>query len=256
MDKRVGPNAPEIIICKDGLELYSRAVAAFIDLSQKSQDKKGRFNVALSGGSTPLPLYGLLASEVLRERVRWSGVHFFWSDERSVPPDSKESNYGMAARNLLHRLEIDEDNIHRIKGELGASAAPAYERELRRAFGLGAGEFPVFDLLILGMGVDGHTASLFPGSAALCEEKKMVTAEYVEKLASTRITFTPPLIQRASNIIFLVRGGDKAAALKAVLRGPLNESDYPASLTRLGAGRVRWFIDNEAALMLPVALEP
>ncbi|MFQ5428192.1 MAG: 6-phosphogluconolactonase [Thermodesulfobacteriota bacterium] len=244
------PRKPKIIVCKEGLELYSRAAAAFISLAQEFQQENGRFNVALSGGSTPLPLYSLLGSSPLCQNVNWSKVHFFWSDERCVPPDSEESNYGMAALNLLQKINAKEKNIHRIEGELGEAAGPAYELELKRAFGLGAGEVPVFDLLILGMGVDGHTASLFPGSAAIGEEKKLVAAEYVEKLASTRITFTPPIIQKARNIIFLVRGSEKAAVLRALVECPFDPQALPAALTLRAEGRVRWFVDKEAASLL------
>ncbi|MFQ5353893.1 MAG: 6-phosphogluconolactonase [Thermodesulfobacteriota bacterium] len=244
------PRRPEIIVCKESLELYSRVAAAFITLANDFQKNNGRFNVALCGGSTPLPLYGLLASLPLRENVKWSKVHFFWSDERCVPPDSEESNYGMAALNLLEKIGALEKNVHRIEGELGEGAASVYERELKRAFGLGDGEFPAFDLMLLGMGVDGHTASLFPGSAALGEEENMVTSEYVEKLGSRRITFTPPIIQKARNIIFLVRGGEKAAVLRALLECPFDPNALPAALTMKAEGRVRWFVDKEAASLL------
>ncbi len=243
-------NKPEIIVCKDNFELYSKSAAAFMSLSREFQSKKGRFNVALAGGSTPLPLYGLLASSPFQERVRWPGVHFFWSDERCVPPEDEESNYGSAALNLLDKIGALEKNIHRIEGELGASAAHIYERELRSFFVNAAGETPSFDLILLGMGGDGHTASLFPGSASLSERDKLVTSEYVEKLDSTRVTFTPPLIQKAANIIFLVSGAGKAAALKSVLEGEPDPAIFPASLTRNALGSVRWFVDTEAASML------
>ncbi len=241
---------PEIIICKDSLEFYSKAAGAFINLSSFFQAKNGSFSVALSGGTTPMPLYALLGLEAFREKVNWSGVHFFWSDERCLPPDDEHSNYGNTALNLLDKLDIDDNNIHRIKGELGEAAGPAYERELRRVFGTKSGELPCFDLILLGMGGDGHTASLFPGSASVKEKVKLVTAEYVKKLASTRVTFTPPLIQNAANIIFLVKGGEKAAVVRAVLESPYNPSVLPVSLTLRAAGRVRWFLDKDAASML------
>lgn len=243
-------NVPEIIICDGSLELYSKAAAAIMSLAQGCHEKKGRFNVALSGGSTPLPLYGLLASEPFRHRIDWDSISFFWSDERSVPPDHEDSNYGAAEAILLEKIDVEEGRIHRIEGELGEDAAPAYELELKRAFGLGEGEFPFFDLMLLGMGPDGHTASLFPHSPALDEDKKIVAAEYVKKLSSTRITLTPPVINKAANIIFLVTGAEKAAVLKAILEGPFDAHARPAALTLRAEGRVRWFLDKPAASLL------
>ncbi len=243
-------NKPEIIVCDGSLELYSKAAAAFMSLAKACHEKKGGFNVALSGGSTPLPLYGLLASEPFREMIDWDSVSFFWSDERGVPPEDEDSNYGTAEAILLEKIGAEESRIHRIEGELGADAATAYELELKRAFGLTAGEFPVFDLMLLGIGADGHTASLFPHSAALDEEEKLVTAEYVERLDSTRITLTLPLIQKSANIIFLVRGAEKAAVVKAVLEGPNDARALPATLANGADGRVRWFLDRDAASLL------
>jgi len=246
----VSRKEPEIIVSDESLELYSKSAAAFMALAEASYEKKGRFNVALSGGSTPLPLYALLASDPFRERVRWDCVHFFWSDERCVPPEHEDSNFGAAKAVLLDKIGVDEAQVHRIEGELGEDAATAYELELKRAFGLNAGEVPVFDLILLGMGVDGHTASLFPQCNALYEEKKLVAPLYVEKLGSLRITFTPPLIRNAANIIFIVKGGEKSPALRAVFEGPFDPSALPAALTPPARGRVRWFLDKAAASLL------
>jgi 6-phosphogluconolactonase len=246
----VSRNEPEIIISADSLTLYSRAAAAFISLANASLEKKGHFTVALSGGSTPLPLYGILASEPFRNRINWAGVYFFWSDERCVPPDDEDSNYGKAAAILLEKIGVAEEHIHRIKGELGEEAAGVYETELKRAFGLGAGEFPVFDLMLLGMGVDGHTASLFPGSAIIDEEKRLAASTYVKKLASTRVTLTPPVIKNAANISFLVKGGEKAPVLKSIMEGPFDCHALPSALTLEASGKVKWFVDKEAASLL------
>lgn len=240
----------EVLISRDGTEFYGRAAAAFAELSARAMERSGRFSVALSGGSTPLPLYALLASEIFRERVRWERVQFFWSDERCVPPDHEDSNYRGAALNLLERLGVDEGQVHRIRGELGEEAAGAYELELRRAFGLSVGEVPVFDLILLGMGADGHTASIFPGSAVLAERERLAAPVYVESLRSLRVTLTPPVILGAKEVFFLVRGRDKAPALRAVLEGRADEGRYPASIWRRARGRVRWFIDEPAASML------
>jgi len=243
-------NRPEIIISSDSLGLYSRAASAFIAVAGASIGLKGRFNVALSGGSTPLPLYGLLASPSLKEKVRWDRVRFFWSDERCVAPEDEDSNYRGAALNLLDEIGVDETNIHRIKGELGGGAARAYEIEIKKAFGLGAGEFPSFDLMLLGLGEDGHTASIFPGSPAVLEEEKMALCVSAVKPPPLRVTLTPPVILAAREIIFLAHGSGKAPALKAAIEGPLDPRATPASMAQMAQGRVRWFVDEEAAAML------
>jgi 6-phosphogluconolactonase len=240
----------EVIVCATDVELYSRAVMAFIEAARESIDERDRFDVALSGGGTPLPLYGLLASVQFREKVRWERVRFFWSDERCVPPGDEESNYRGAALNLLEKIGADGGNVFRIEGELGEEAARAYEITLRRAFGLGPGEVPVFDLMLLGMGEDGHTASIFPGSPAVSEKERLAVAVHAEKRPSLRVTLTPPVIEAAREVIVLVRGSGKASALKAALEGPEDPLATPAALLRRAGARVRWFVDSEAASLL------
>ncbi len=244
------PGRAEIIVCRGDAELYSRAAAAFIASAGEFIGRTGRFNLALAGGGTPLPLYGLLATSPFREKVHWEGLRFFWSDERCVPPEDGESNYRGAALNLLDDIGVPGENVHRIKGELLEGAARAYELELQRAFGLGAGEFPVFDFMLLGMGHDGHTASIFPGSPAVHEGERLAVAVRAVKPPPLRVTLTPPVIRAARNIVFLVRGEAKAPALKAVLEGPPDEDAFPASITRRARGRVRWFVDEGAASLL------
>ncbi|GMR04612.1 MAG: 6-phosphogluconolactonase [Thermodesulfobacteriota bacterium] len=241
---------PEIIVCKDEPALYQKACNAFVKIAGESIRDRGSFNVALSGGRTPAPLYECLCSQETREKIDWARVNFFWGDERCVPPDDAESNFRMAKEKLLNKLNIPEENIHRIKGELGEQGAHEYEEELKAFFQLGAGQMPRFDLVLLGMGGDGHIASLFPGGTAVSEEVSMVAAQYVEKLKALRITLTPPVITSARNIIFLVKGREKSPTLYEVLRGKFDPVRLPAQLTFLSEGSSTWFVDKEAALLL------
>lgn len=210
----------------------------------------GRFRLALSGGSTPRRLYSLLASE---PRVDWPRVHVFWSDERCVPPASPQSNYRMAREALLDRVPLPEANVHRIHGERDAlSAAAAYERELRQTFSAPEGSPSLdpgrrFDLVLLGLGEDGHTASLFPGTAALRETARWVVAQEVDALPPRRITLTPPVINAAAEVAFLVSGPEKAAILEQVIEGPYRPRELPAQLVAPRAGRLRWLADAAAA---------
>jgi len=241
---------PEIIVSTTDAEFYSRAAKAFIEIAVESITRRGRLDVALSGGGTPLPLYSLLASGQFCRKVRWERVRFFWSDERCVPPDDEASNYRGAALNLLEKVVAEEDKVFRIEGELGEGAARAYELTLQRAFGLGPSEVPVFDLMILGMGEDGHTASIFPGSEAAKERERLAVAVRAEKPPPLRVTLTPPVIEAAREVVLLVRGAGKAVALKAGLDGPLDPVATPVAIVRQARGRVRWFVDREAASLL------
>ncbi|MGH2469761.1 MAG: 6-phosphogluconolactonase, partial [Chloroflexota bacterium] len=193
-----------------------------------------------SGGSTPKGLFGLLAQPPYRQRVDWPSITFYWGDERCVPPDDPDSNYRMANEALLSH--IPTGTVHRIRGEDDPhQAAEAYERLLPTG---------PLDLLLLGMGPDGHTASLFPHTAALKERGRRVTENYVDKLATWRVSLTAPELQRAHQVLFLVAGADKAAALKQVLQGPDNTEEYPSQLLREAAGGVTWLIDAAAAAQL------
>ncbi|HUZ78683.1 MAG TPA: 6-phosphogluconolactonase [Chloroflexota bacterium] len=197
-------------------------------------------NVALSGGSTPKGLFGLLAEPPYRQRMHWTDITFYWGDERCVPPDDPESNYRMANEALLSK--IPTGTVHRIHGEDDPHlAAEAYERLLP--------DGPL-DLVLLGMGPDGHTASLFPHTPALQERSRRVTENYVDKLSTWRVSLTAPELQRAHQVLFLVAGADKAAALKQVLQGPENTEEYPSQLLRQATGGVTWLIDAAAAAQL------
>ncbi len=214
----------------------------------------GLFRVALSGGSTPKKLYSKLAQEVkYRDAIPWNLIHFFWGDERTVSPDHEDSNFHMAREAMLRHIDVDESQIHRIPAEDPDvdMAASKYELEIRNHFNIPSPEVPKFDLIFLGLGTDGHTASLFPGTEALRETNRLVVANYVEKLKTHRISITFPIINQAKCVIFLVCGDDKAIALKAVLEGPQNPELYPAQLVR-PEGRLVWLIDQPARSLLSV----
>ena len=208
-----------------------------------------RFTWALSGGSTPRGLYRLLASDPYRERLPWLGVHFFWSDERHVPPDHPESNFRMAREAMLDHVPAPPGNVHRIRAEEpdAERAALLYEEELRSFFALSPGEWPRFDLVLLGLGKDGHTASLFPGSAAVRERERLVVAPWVEALQAFRITLTPPVLSHARRALFMVSGAEKAAALRGVLEGERDPDCYPAQAVE---GNRLWLVDRAAAHLL------
>ncbi len=230
-------------------ELLETAAGAIINLGRDAIRQRGRFALALSGGSTPLPLYEHLASGKPGEGLEWDQTHFFWGDERPVGPDHPDSNYGQATRTLLSPLNIPFRNIHRIQGELQpAVAAERYQQELTQWF---EETPPRFDLILLGMGGDGHTASLFPGTQAVRETdspaEPWVAAVYAPRLESWRITFTPRLIKSARQILFLVTGASKAETLNKVLYGPFQPEKYPAQLFREEA---RWLLDQAAAARL------
>jgi len=231
-------------------DLFRAAAAEFAQLATTAIQDRGRFAVALSGGSTPKSLYQLLASGAI-PGIAWDRVCFFWGDERHVPPDDPESNYRMAKEALLSRVPAPTGNIFRIHGEeqSAASAAEAYESDLKKFFHLGPGEFPHFDLVLLGMGPDGHMASLFPGSAGLEEKKRLVVANWVEKFKTDRITLTLPVLNHARSVIFLVSGAGKTEALQAVFSD--TEEGPPAKMVSPENGRLLWLLDRAAATDLP-----
>jgi 6-phosphogluconolactonase len=194
--------------------------------------------VALSGGSTPKAMFRVLADE-FRDRVSWSKIHFFWSDERHVPPDHPDSNYRMANETLLSHVPVPPENIHRIHGENpnAAEAASEYEQTLRDVT---KQTLPRLDLIFLGLGTDGHTASIFPGSEVLRERKRLVAAPWVEKLKTYRITMTLPLINNATSVVFLVSGAEKAEIVKEVLEGG---NKYPAQAVKPAQGDLVWMVN-------------
>jgi len=241
--------APPHISVYGDLEQLARAAAEIF--VERSQQTPGAFRVALSGGHTPIALHQLLAHTPYRERVAWERIQFYWGDDRCVPPDDEQSNYRMARETLLDPLGIRAEQIHRMRGELPpAEAAYQYEQELRATFNLGTGELPRFDFNLLGIGPDGHTASLFPHTAALDERERLVVANTVPQLQTTRITLTVPVFNYAATTVFLIAGADKADALVAVLRGPRNPDQYPAQLIAPTNGELLFLLDRAAAAKL------
>jgi 6-phosphogluconolactonase len=243
----------EIRILADANAIAQTAAAEFLEAAKQAVREKGSFSVALAGGSTPKALYGLLMNNpVLQAMVPWSKTQFFFGDERHVPPNDTESNFRMATEAMLAKAPIDPKQVHRIKGEKrnAAQAAGEYEEDLRASFGLAEGELPRFDLVLLGMGPEGHTASLFPGTKALTEERRLVVSNWVGKLYTDRITLTPPVLNNAARVIFMVHGAEKAPALKAVLEGPYEPDQLPAQIIKPKEGKVLWLVDPTAAAML------
>ena len=229
-------------------ELARGAAEYFVARSGEAVAQKGFFTVALSGGSTPKTLYQLLAdtNEPFHTQVPWSRTHFFWSDERHVPPDDPESNYRMTYEAMLAHAPVPESNIHRIHGENpdAAAAASDYEQTLLQ---LTKQILPQLDLILLGLGPDGHTASIFPGSAVLNEAShhpRLVAALWVEKFKTHRITMTLPLLNNSAAVLFLVSGAEKAGIVKEVIEGP---KVYPAQAVQPTHGQLLWMFDQDAA---------
>jgi 6-phosphogluconolactonase len=231
--------------------VVARGAAEFIALRARNAIlERGRFSVALAGGSTPRRIYEILAGDGPGRDIEWPMVHVFFGDERCVPPDHADSNYRMALEALLSRVAIPAENVHRMIGEGDAVAnARLYEDELRTFFGDDA-EWPALDLVMLGMGDDGHTASLFPGTAALEERGAWVVANWVEKFDTFRITLTAPAINHAARVLFTVTGAGKAERLAEVVEGPRDPSRLPSQLIEPRSGTLDWFIDEAAAARL------
>jgi 6-phosphogluconolactonase len=226
----------------------ARAAADYaISCYNAAVDDHGYFAVALSGGSTPRALFELLAAPQNAQHIGWSKVHVFWGDERTVPPDHPDSNYRMAKEALLDHVALPASSVHRMPGEVEpVQAAAEYEQILRSFFAARAGKVR-FDLILLGMGDDGHTASLFPHTAALDETERLVAANYVPKLDTWRITLTAPAINSAAHIAFLVSGAGKADVLRRVLQGPRQPHELPSQMIQPVDGELVWLLDRAAA---------
>jgi 6-phosphogluconolactonase len=238
----------EIIICQDVGELNRQAAEQYVSLAREAFARSGRFTVGLSGGSTPKALYSLLASPDYTERLDWSRVHLFWGDERCVPPDHPENNFRMVQESLLSKIQIPSENVHRMMGEKEPEqAATKYEEHLRQFFCLPRGGVPRFDLIFLGLGEDGHTASLFPDTAALNEKEHLVAAVYLDKLKTYRLTLTLPVINAAARIIFLVTGQSKSTVVNKLLSADSKSQNYPATKVSPANGHVTWLITQDAA---------
>jgi 6-phosphogluconolactonase len=232
-------------------EISAAAAEEVVRAANEAVNRDGRFTLALSGGSTPKNLYNLLATNA-RTALPWDRMFFFWGDERHVPPTDPESNYRMADETMLAKIPVAASNVFRIKTENpdAAAVAEAYEQTLRKFFQVQPGQVPNFDLILLGMGPDGHTASLFPGTAALKEKSHLVVANWVEKMQTHRITLTLPVLNAARCVTFLVSGTDKASALHAVLEENVPAEQYPSKLIKPSDGKLIWMIDRAAASQL------
>ncbi|MCW5786954.1 MAG: 6-phosphogluconolactonase [Nitrospira sp.] len=246
------PPAPELHTFADTQELVQAAADLLVQLGQRAIAERNRFLVALSGGSTPKTLYATLTSPTLARRLDWTKVHFFFGDERCVPPEHPESNFGLAQAMLFAPLHIPPSSIHRIQGEdLPEAAAISYETLLRRLTAKPEEPWPVFDLVLLGMGDDGHTASLFPGTPAVSESTRWVVPSSAPQGARSRITITLGVINHASVILFLVTGHKKATVVQRILEKSADDpSPYPAALVRPERGRLLWYLDCAAASKL------
>jgi 6-phosphogluconolactonase len=229
-------------------ELIHAAAELFVNCHNDAMRARGRFSVALSGGSTPKTLYELLATKEFGSVIDWAHTFVFWGDERCVPPDDADSNYRMARESLLDHVSVPPDHVYRMRGEVDPDqAAGEYEGFLKAFF---RGENTRFDLLLLGMGDDGHTASLFPRTAALKEKERLVVANYLELKNIWRITLTTRAINAAANVAFLVAGAAKAERLREVLKGEYKPEHLPSQLIKPDQGELVWLVDKEAASML------
>jgi 6-phosphogluconolactonase len=234
-----------IQIFPNSRDLARAAAEYFAARCREAVEERGSFTIALSGGSTPKLLFELLADrdEPFRDQIAWSSIHFFWSDERHVPPDHPDSNYRMANEAMLSRIPMTTNNVHRVLSEnpSAAEAATDYEETLVE---ITQQSLPRLDLILLGLGIDGHTASIFPGSEVLHETKRLVAAPWVEKFQTYRITMTLPLLNNGATIVFLVSGSEKATIVKAVFQGP---EKYPAQAVKPTDGELLWMLDDDAA---------
>ena len=243
----------KILIFKSPAALYEGAAAYVRQVAAEAVAARGQFLLVLSGGSTPQPLYRRLAEASTEAPIPWQQTHIFWGDERMVPPDHPESNFGQANSLLLSHVPVPKSQIYRIKGDTDpVTASEAYAETLQTAAAEDEAAWPRFDLVLLGLGSDGHTASLFPGSTYPIpaeQPTEAVLAKYGDRPAG-RVTLTPPIFNSARHLLFLVVGEQKAEALAAVLEGEDNPSDWPAQRIRPVDGTLTWFVDEAAAHLL------
>jgi 6-phosphogluconolactonase len=248
---------PGVRVYPNPTEVARAAARLFVDYAWQSIARHGQFLVALSGGSTPRMMFELLASNEFRGQVDWAKVHVFWGDERAVPPDHPDSNYGVARRLLLLRVPIPQANVHRMEAEKAniGRAAHEYEEVLRQHLERDDRGFPQFHLIFLGMGADGHTASLFPGTRVTRQTSRWVSTPLVAKLNARRMTLTLPVLDAALRVVFLVTGSEKAETLRTVLEGKA-DPPYPAQLVQLRDKGLKLFLVDQAAGALLEAATP
>lgn len=244
----------EVVVYPDMLTLTHAAAERIAQAAEAALVARGRFTIALSGGNTPRALYQLLASEEYQGRIDWENTYFFWGDERCVPPDDQQSDYHMAREAMLNHVPVPMSHIFRIRGEIDPQqAANDYERLLRDFFvsrAVGNEPQPRFDVQLLGMGENAHTASLFPHTPAIDERERWVVAQYVEEVAMWRVTLTPPALNASALILFLVAGAGKAEPLAQVLGQEQRPQDLPAQVVHPVDGELVWLVDREAAKLL------
>ncbi len=247
----------EVRVLPDGAAIAKRCAQRFVEIAMAAVKEKGSFHVALAGGSTPKILYSLLVEDPeLRSQVPWDKMHVFFGDERHVGPDDPQSNFCMARETMFAKSPLNPEQVSRIKGEFPAAedAAKEYDQALRTYFKLSEGQFPRFDLVLLGMGSEGHTLSIFPGTKALRENRRIAVHNWVGKVLMDRITLTAPAVNNAANIIFMVTGADKAPALTAVLERFYEPDQLPAQLIQPVNGTLLWLVDSAAGSMLTRAI--
>jgi 6-phosphogluconolactonase len=247
----------EVYILRDNAAIARRAAEEFVKMAQSAVTRKGSFTVALSGGSTPKLLYSLLATDAdLRAKVSWDKMQLFFGDERHVGPDDAQSNFKMASESMITKAPLKPEQVHRMKGEYpdAERAAKEYEEDLRAYFRVKDAEMPRLDLVLAGMGEEGHTLSLFPGTKALHAQGLMVVHNWVGKLYTDRITITAPVANNAEMILFMVAGKEKALALKGVLEGPYEPEQLPAQLLQPTNGKLLWLVDQAAGSLLSNAI--
>jgi 6-phosphogluconolactonase len=246
----------DVRILPDVAAIAKRAAQLFTDAANAAVRETGAFSVALSGGSTPKALHSLLVSAPFRSVLPWDKIRFYFGDERHVPPDHQDSNFRMANETLLSKAPIKPDQIYRIRAEYpdAEKTALEYQQTLRSTFRLSDGQLPRFDLVLLGMGNEGHVLSLFPGTKALHDNGRLVMHNWVGKFYTERITITAPVANNAGLLIFMIAGVDKAPALKAVLEGPYEPEQLPSQLIQPANGKLVWLVDAAAAGMLSIGI--
>jgi 6-phosphogluconolactonase len=247
----------EVRILADVAAIAKRAAEELVRIAVAAVADHGHFSIALAGGSTPKPLYhSLVEDPALRNRLPWDKMAVFFGDERHVGPGHPESNFQMAFDAFLSKAPLKPEQVKRIKGEYADTdkAAREYEQEIRQVFRLRDAEFPRFDLILLGMGNEGHTLSLFPGTKALRETGRVVTRNWVGKFYTDRITLTAPAANNAAALMFMIAGADKAPALKAVLEGPFEPDQLPSQMIRPVNGKLFWLVDRSAGAMLTTGI--
>jgi 6-phosphogluconolactonase len=242
-----------ILVSRSSEQAYTDAAEFILNAAKQAISERGFFSIALSGGSTPKRLYEMLSSPAWRDRIPWNNIEFFWGDERYVLPSDASSNFRMTNEAMLSKVPVAPDKVHRVATEVEPpeAAADAYEDEIRRVVPTRSSSVPEFDLILLGLGTNGHTASLFPNQPALHEQSKLVIAEFIEEVKMTRISMTFPLLNAAKHVLFLSFGHDKAAVLKDVITGKHDPERLPAQLVQPSPGSLTWLIDPPAAADLP-----